>query len=887
MNPTATEFAIENPLWLAALALLPLLWVYYRRGLTHLSAGRRAASLAVRCLLVVLVVAALAGPKLRRESREVFLAVAYETGPGVGAEGAEQVEAVRRELLQRVGAAGFAEVPFPVTVHGAARAGFSATPEGDSPIFAAETVDDGATTPFVPRKSGQSPRVRLSFPEEPGRGPIDPAAALLAARAKVPADRVPRIVLLSAGNATAGDALGAAAAAGCPIDVVPLSPPQHEIYVAAVEAPAAVRYGEAFFVDVLVQSMHADEGRLALHVDGARFDEREVAVAPGANRFRFRQVSGGATASDSPWIRLSARIDGFRDTLPENNAAGAVVAVRPKARVLLVDPQPELADVLREALESDGRFEVEVRPAAEFPAQFAELLRYDLVIASNTPAEKFSEEQLAGLEQYVRDFGGGLIVVGGDRAFTAGNYEDTRLEAMLPVAAYVRPDKPRPSLAMMLLVDRSGSMQGRPIELARQAARQAVARLGPNDYVGILAFEDRVHWAVHLQPFTDAERIKELIGTIEAGGQSNIYPAMDQAYLALRDATTDLRHMIVISEGTYHPNDYYALVRRIAEDGITISTVGVGDEAPKELLRNIAEFTGGQAYFSNDPADMPRILELDVMAAGKHGITEKPFRPGVARPARMLAGFDPAGAPPLLGYVDTRAKPGSQLLLTAPSGDPVLAWWRYGRGVSVAFTSDVHSRWAAAWHRWPGFGGFWTGLARHAMRADPADRFTPGIARRGDWLNLTLDAVDADGRWVNSAEASVRVSCPDPFQWDLPCRLVEPGRYAESVPLESRGEYLGEYLAEFTVSLPGEPPHTVRRGVTLDYPEELRIRPANTELLRHIAAQTSGLFEPAMADLLRPAETSVPRTLRLWPWLLAAALLLFLLDLGLKRPTGR
>ncbi len=874
MNPTATEFAIENPAWLAALALLPLLWFYFRRSLTRLSPGRQIASLAVRCLLVVLVVAALAGPKLRLASRQVFLAGVYETGPGVGTQGAEQIEAFRRELSQRADAADFAEV---------------------------------------------------FFPEEPGRGAVDPAAAILAARAKVPADRVPRIVLLSAGNATAGDTLGAAAAAGCPIDVVPLPQPEHEVFVAAVEAPGAVRYGEAFFVDVVVQSMHADEGRLAFHVDGALLEEREVAVAPGANRFRFRQVSGGATADgtagdrraatdspnsmaneasaevdastaatsgpvsrqrvsdSSPWVRLSARIDGFRDTLPENNAAGALVAVRPKARVLLVDPQPELAERLREALQSDGRFEVEPAGPEAIPAQLAPLLQYDLLILSNVPATEISDDRMAAMDAYVRQHGGGLIVVGGNRAFTAGDYGRTQLEAMLPVEGYVRPDKPKPSLAMLLVLDRSGSMKGTPIELARQAVRQAVDRLGPDDQAGILAFEDRVHWVVPLQPFADKAYVMDRIGTIVAGGGTNIYPALDQAYLALRDAETDLRHIILLSDGVSHPADFEALVQQIAEAGITMSTVGVGDEASAEFLRDLAKRASGQSYFCTDPTDMPRIFELDVMAAGKHGITETPFRPDVARPARMLAGFDPSGAPPLLGYVDTRAKPGSQLLLTAPSGDPVLAWWRYGRGVSVAFTSDVHSRWAAAWHRWPGFARFWTSLARHAMRADPTDRFTVGVARQADRLHLTLDAVDAEGRWVNSAEVAVRVVFPDGAEQQLVCELVEPGRYAATIPCESSGEY----RVQFTANPPGEPAHTVRRGFTIDYPEELRIKPTNTELLGQIAERTGGLYEPTMADLSRPAKTSVPRTVRLWSWLLAAAIVLFVVDVALKRPAGQ
>lgn len=839
MNPAATEIVLENPAWLAAFALLPLLWFFFRRSLAHLAGWQRFGSLAVRCAVLALLILALAGPTLPVAVRQVFLVVAYDTSRSIGAEAEEQAAAFRRALAGQAGSVMVRELP---------------------------------------------------FPEKPHRGPTDLAAAILAARALAPADRVPRIVLLSDGNPTAGDTLAAAAAAGCEIDVVPLPALRHEVYISAVEAPAEVRSGQPYFVDVAVHSLHEDAGLLTLYdghlPEGADpdgpgvplnvFAQREVALMPGENRFRFRNIAGTDVENGH---RLTARIDGCRDTLPENNTAGAMVLIRARPRILIVDAQPELAEPLRKALLANLLFEVEAKPLAELPDRLDAFQEYDLLILSNVPATDTSEAQVTALQRYVHDRGGGLIVVGGNRAFTAGDYGGTRLEQMLPVEAHLRPDKPRPSLAMMLLIDRSGSMQGRPIMLARQAARQAVEPLGPDDHVGILAFEDRVHWAVPLQPFSDKDHILELIGTIEAGGQSNLYPALDQAYLALRNATTDLRHMIVISEGTYHPGDYYGLVRRMAEEGITVSTVGVGGEAPKELLRNIAELASGQTYFTDDPAEMPRILELDVMAAGKIGITEEPFRPALVRPARMLAGFDPASAPPLLGYADTRAKPGSQLLLNSPWGDPLLAWWRYGRGVSMAFTSDVHNRWAAAWHRWAGFGDFWTRLARQAMRADPAGRFHVEIIRRGKYTAVTLDAVDTEGRWHNTADVVASVKYPDGRYEELACELVAPGRYAAEIPTEAAGVYRVDFLLPES----GGPASVVRCALVVGYSDELRVLPTNTELLRQIAEQSGGRYAPLPAEVLRPAKTGLPRTVQLWPWLLSAAIALFVLDVALKR----
>jgi Mg-chelatase subunit ChlD/uncharacterized membrane protein len=828
VNPATTQFVLENPAWLAAFGLLPLLWFFLRRSLVHGTARQHAASLAVRCVLLTLLILALTGPTLRRTVSRVFLVVAYDTSRSIGQEAQEQAAAFRQELAGQAG----------------------------------DTI------------------VReFAFPEAPDRGPTDLAAAILTARSLVPADRVPRIVLLSDGNPAAGDALAAAAAAGCEIDVLPLPALQHEVYLSAVEAPAGVRDGEAYFVDVVVHSLHEDSGRLTLRVDDSLFEEREVTLVPGENRFRFRNIL--AETGTEEWQRLTARIDGCRDRLSENNTAQDLVIVGARPRILIVDPQPELAGPLREALLANELFQVEARPLVELPDRLDTLKEYDLIILSNVPATDISESQVTALEHYVHDDGGGLIVVGGNRAFTAGDYGGTRLEHLLPVEAYVKPDKPKPSLAMLLVLDRSGSMKGAPIELARQAARQAVARLGPDDQVGILAFEDRMHWVVLLQPFSDGKHVMDRIDTIVAGGGTNIFPALDQAYLALREAESDLKHIILLSDGVSHPGDFNALAQQIAEDGITVSTVGVGDEASEEFLRKIASLAAGHAYFCTDPADVPRIFELDVMAAGKHGITEQPFRPATVRPARMLAGFDPSSAPPLLGYVDTRAKAGSQLLLRSPAGDPLLAWWRYGRGVSMAFTSDVHSRWSAAWHRWPGFGDFWTRLARQAMRAEASDRSSVTVTARGARAVATLDALDAGGRWLSLPYVAAFVQQPDGRYDEIACELVAPGRYVAEVPTEAAGDYRVDFLApQFDGSTP-----VAQRAFAVGYCDELHVLPTNTELLRQIADRTGGRYAATPADALRPAESSVPRTVRLWPWLICAAVVLFVLDVALKRVT--
>ena len=629
--------------------------------------------------------------------------------------------------------------------------------------------------PYVDAASGQGRGDRvvyLPFAAKPGtvatelaapRSDTPPgtdiAAALAAARAAMPAEYVPRIVLFSDGNATAGDALAAAGAAGVPISTVPLPGPEHEVYVAAVTAPAQVRAWEPFEVDVVSQSTHDDSCTVELRCGSKSLGRQQIRIHSGENHVRLPVTA----AADGPAMTLTARMSGCQDTIPENNEGGCVVAVGQKPRMLLVESRPEAAARLAAALRRE-HVEVTVGSPREMPDRAADLDPYDLVVLSNVPAEALPAERMESICRYV-DGGGGLIAVGGDQSFTPGGYRGTPLEDILPVRSEARKDKPRPTLAMVLVLDCSGSMEGKSITLAKQASRRAIGMLGPRDQVGILAFEDKNWWVSPLHVCDDKEQVLRRLDTIVAGGETDMYPALDKAYLALRESSADLKHMIVLTDGVSSPGDFYGLVKKIAAAGITVSTVAIGEEADGPLLRDIAEQAKGHFYFCDDVARVPRIFVLETSIAGKMGVTEEPFFPRVVHAVPWLAGLDFPHAPTLLGYVETQPKPAGQLVLAAKNGDPLLVLGHYGRGTSVAFTSDIESRWAAAWLRWAGFDRFWARLAREAMRklplarrADDGPRFSRGVPHPADQFGLIEGHRQGERRSIRSASGRIALA---------------------------------------------------------------------------------------------------------------------------------
>ena len=821
------DLEIAQPFRLAALVVLPLLLCYWWWGLPGFAAWQRSASLAIRVLLVVMLVAALCGVELKTISRQLFVVFAVDESLSIS-------DASRKA--------------------------------------AGEFIDEAL------QHAADNRSARLPFALGPGEGArrngTNLAAAIAAAEAATRSGYVPRVVLLSDGNQTAGDALSASTAALMPVWTVPLPGiPEEEVYVSAIETKAEVRRGEPFFVDVVVQSTQEGEGTVRLLEATQPVATETRHVTRGENRFRFHHVLRGQSEAV-----LTADVDGFADTLTENNRASTLVLITDMPRVLLIEGRPGSTRPLAAALKQQY-IDVETRPPAEMPDRPADLEDYELVMLSNVPAASLTTAQMEAVGGYVRDLGGGLIVIGGDRALTAGGYRETVLEEILPVRCEVGKDRPQSSLAMVLVIDRSESMKGKSIELARQATRLAVEKLAAGDQVGVIAFEDDSRWVSPVQPCSDKRPVLERIDTITAGGGTNLYPAMEKAYLALHEAFADRKHMIVLSDGLSHPGDFQALAKEIAASGITVSTVAVGEQSARQLLQDIARGGKGQYYYCRDAAGLPRVFALEATTAGKVGIVEELISPQAVKTEEVLPDLQPSDLPSLLGYVQTIAKPNGRLVLRAENGDPLLAWWPCGRGRSVVFTSAVQNAWAPLWLEWPGLGPFWGRLVRHAMRDDDPQGFALNLERKNDRARLTLDAVDGEDQYINGAEGTLEIVDPHNRSRQVPLVQAAPGRYTAVFATPGPGPY----RLEAKLSRDGRPIYARRRGLVVGYPDELRLRPADTDLLRSIAETSGGRYDPRPADVFAPPQQSVRRTTPCWPYLLTLAALIFLVDLALKR----
>jgi Ca-activated chloride channel homolog len=738
----------------------------------------------------------------------------------------------------------------------------------------------------------------------------DIAGAIQVALALFPEDGNRRLILLSDGQETGGDAAAAArraGASGVEISVVPLgAAAENEAAIRDVSAPAEVPAGQQHDVRVVIQSTSSRQATVVLTDNGAPAGRQEVVLAAGQNVVTFSQK-----ASEQGFHRFEATLETIDDHFSQNNTAAGYTVVKRPPQVLVVASEDSDAKPLLAALESTGVEAKQVSPDG-MPRRLANLAEYDAVVLSNVSAERLGEDGQESLEAYVRELGHGLVMLGGDVSFGAGGYLRTTVERMLPVSMDVRATEQRGSLALAFVLDKSGSM-GRchcggaqqfdpsmrteygfsKIELAKQAIGKAVDLLKPTDQVGVIGFDARAFWLSQLQPLgaSGGAGLKQSLQPIQALGETNMYGGLQTAVDALKTSDAQLRHIVLIGDGWTQQGDFSLVLEQVEQNNISLTTVGAGD-GPGALLRELADKGGGQYYRANDVKTLPDIiLKETVRLVGSYYIEES-TDPVAVRGHPIIRGLD-AALPPLLGYNATTLKPSAELILAAPNGDPILAQWQYGLGRTVAWTSDAKGRWARDWVSWPDFGRFmgqaisWT----FPRGASPGLALGYTVERGGEPgtrdLRIRLESTDADGLPRNGLESSLVITTGTGVRTTHAFEQISPGVYTARVSGLAKDTYEAQVtqvdpVSKLTVA-------TQSTGLIVPYADEYLLQPDGAAraqaLLTGIAEYGRGTIltmqDPGAS--LAPAQVEQPRRVPLWPWLLAAAVLLFPLDVALRR----
>ena len=360
-----------------------------------------------------------------------------------------------------------------------------------------------------------------------------------------------------------------------------------------------------------------------------------------------------------------------------------------------------------------------------------------------------------------------------------------------------------------------------------------------------------------------------------------MYPPLEMTEQMLQTVSSTFKHVIVLTDGVSQPGDFQGIVQQLSAQQVTVSTVAVGQDCDQELLANMARWGRGRFYFTADANDIPQIFTKETMTASKSSLVEEPFLPQMLKIDQVVRSIDWANAPFLFGYVVTTPKPNAYVSLITERGDPLLASWRFGLGKTAAFTSDAKSRWAADWVRWPGYAQFWAQLVRDVMRTSQSRGAETTLTVKGDEGSIMIDNITEAGEFMNGLATRVQLIKPDLEIETIELRQLAPGRYEGKFAATQMGSYLlkirqtqgkEELYSDFT------------RAITVSYKPEYRHLGLNEDYLREIARASGGKFAPSVEDVLLVDESdAVPVRKKIWPWLVGIALLLFVMDVALRR----
>ncbi len=684
--------------------------------------------------------------------------------------------------------------------------------------------------------------------------------------ASLPAGMVPRLVLASDGHENSGSVASAiwqAQQLGIPVDTVPLTGhPKPGLLLDSVVIPGQVFSGERFAVEVTVEAPRAVKAEVDLSAEGKSLGKNTVDLANGVNHLRLQASVNSVGATD-----LAGRISA--EGLGETRFEDAVTLRSPK--VLLVSHDPEASEShLLHTLQAN-QFETEKNPNG-IPDK---LDPYQLIILNNWDAESIPRTQKAALEAYVKK-GGGLVWIAGDHNVYVDKKDQPEDELERTLPAKIAPPRSTEGTAVVLIIDKSSSMEGRKIELARLAAIGVVENLRPVDSVGVLIFDNSFQWAVPLRKADDRDTIKRLISGITPDGGTQISPALTEAYQRVLPQQALYKHIVLLTDGISEEGDSMALCKEALANHVTISTVGLGQDVNRVFLEKVAQLAEGKSYFLNDPAGLEQILLKDVEEHTGMTAVEKTITPKVVKQAEILEGVGMESAPPLRGYVRFQTKPSADLILQVDREDPLLVRWQYGLGRVAVFTSDAKNRWAEKWVTWTGFDRFWANIFRDLLP------HTPQTETSADF-DPSANQLVVDYRLSKNVDDPAVI--PDVFVFG-PNNLRAPMNVSKVAAGHYRGRIdIGQTQGLFRI----RPLEDSRAFPELGFyrqEDEMKEYGNNEALLRQIAAATGGRFHPSVAQIFDAGNRSIRSVMQLWPGLLVLAVLLNLAELVMRKWKG-
>ncbi len=698
--------------------------------------------------------------------------------------------------------------------------------------------------------------------------------AIQTALALFPADSGKRLVLLTDGKENEGTASNMAPAlqmGKVSLRILQLgSNVGDEVYLSDVTVPEKIKVGDRFEVQVDVESTSATQAELYLYAGDTLKKKETVQLQKGSNSFVFQDVR-----KKEGFVHYRVEIDARKDTQQENNTYAAYTQASSGSRVLIVEGEEGEGKEFQRLLQA-ANIDCDRILAQRAPKTLNALNGYRAIFLENVYKGDLPKGFLDQVGSYVKDYGGGLAAIGGDRSFALGGYRDSILEDILPVNMELTGKKEVPQTAMVMVIDHSGSMLGMngedKLSLAKEAAEVAVDNLRDTDLAGVLSFDDHYHWTSKLTEADDKEEIKNNIRGIAMGGGTSIYPAVREAYAALKKSDAQLKHIILLTDGEDNYKDYSDLITDINKADITLSTVAVGADADGKLLAALAQSTQGRYYQTEAGSDLPRIFAQEVFLSQGEYLVNREFVPEAAGADQLLSGVGQKGFPVLGGYVATTAKNTAVTPLLSEEQDPILSYWRYGLGRTVAFTSDVTNQWTARYALWEDYPKLWKNIAEWLIQEEDSESL------------VTVSQEGSKGKVVYETSADTRDSEAEVVYFDKDTKIrqkmdaVAPGVFEAELAVSEPGVY----DLNIRRTADGQVKESKNSVLAMQYSVEYRFLDSHSTL-DTLVSQTGGKYIDSLDGIYEEPLERVKSNCDLTLLFLVCAILLLFYDIAWRR----
>lgn len=698
--------------------------------------------------------------------------------------------------------------------------------------------------------------------------------ALYRAMAMIPAEAAGRIVLLTDGRETKGDVLntaGAIVSNDIELKGILFDTTQGEdVYVEDVDLPSYLHPGDSYTVEVTVTSNYDTDAEISLMNGDQLISTSSVHLNRGSNRFIFEQTAAGGNMESFEVV-----VNALGDTCAENNFYHAYAVVEDAPKILLIAGIGENTSAMSEILTQAG-CNFEIVSAKDAPDNMNDLLNYRNIILQNVYLSDLPKGFLEEIESYIRDYGCGLICCGGDNSYALGGYRDSILEQVLPVDMMLRGVNELPSTAMVMVIDRSGSMlSGYPtnLDMAIAAVVEAVRQMRSEDYVGVLSFDDGFNWQVPITLAEDKEDIIRRVESINDGGGTTIKPALQEAYNRILNTDVSVRHVVLLTDGMGETTDFRDIIASYQMSGVTLSTVAIGYGSDTQLLQRLASNCGGRYYYTDDSSSLPKIFSQEVFLSGDTYLQNGKFLLQANASNEITTGLFEEGWPFLQGYVSASPKNASNPLIISDKQDPILTVWQYGLGKTVAWNTDVTNKWTSEFAGEEDYIQLWKRIVDYSSGSTSLNGDQMDVVTVGDQMTITYEAQDYTGQTV----INVMYEGPDGEQKELTLHAVAPGKYEAELDTLRTGTY------QLNVRrLEGdEIVNALTAGTAVQFSDEYRFDVSNMNVISYL--ETYGAVIDKEDEIWTKRMAKSKESYDLTDWLLAVLIVWFLMDIAVRR----